>query len=171
MMLLMSDYHFKYCILNVFHCPWQMTLKTVEKSIFVSSVSWIVQWIVLMFKTDWVPCARQDLESISDFCFFFWLVIRLQFANKSQFCHPSVEFRGVKHFRMIRKEWYHCGKRDNPSLLLHWLCSHCTLSSSTSLPYQSWSLEKQPVPGETGLSRDAPLLLGGTGGALTPSPP
>ncbi|TNN59126.1 hypothetical protein EYF80_030660 [Liparis tanakae] len=36
------------------------------------------------------------------------------------------------------------------------------------LPYQSWSLEKQPVPGDTGLSRDAPLLLGGTGGARAP---
>lgn len=51
----------------------------------------------------------------------------------------------------------------------HWLCSHCTLSSSTSFPYQSWSFEKQPVPGETELSRDAPLLLGGTGGATAGS--
>ncbi len=55
---------------------------------------------------------------------------------------------------------------------IHWLCSHSILSSATSLPYQSCSLEKQPVPGDTGLSSDPPLLFlrGGTGGGLTPSP-
>lgn len=60
---------------------------------------------------------------------------------------------------------------EPPPPTAYWLCSHCALSSSTSLPYQWWSLEKQAVPGDTGLSSDAPNLRGGTGGALPPSPP